>query len=119
MDRALPKNLPDPLSPNAAIDAAKQFLISKNVRFQPLPNFEGLHIPNDQASLIWIPQQGKLVLAYEVKMHPNALDHWTIYVNASNLEIISSISEKCSFAPLQLFHHIPDVSCGSTEIATI
>jgi len=112
---ALPKNLPAPLSPNAAIDAAKQFLLSKAVSFQPLPNFEGLDIPGDQASLIWIPQQGKLIAAYEVKMHPNALDHWTVYVNASTLEIISSISEKCSFAPLQLFHHIPDVRSVSME----
>ena len=104
---ALPKNLPAPLPAHEAIDAAKQFLISKEIRFQPAPIFEGLHLPGNQAELIWIPKQGKLVAAYEVKMFPNALDHWTVYVNASTLEIISSISEKCSLAPLQLFHHVP------------
>jgi Zn-dependent metalloprotease len=103
----LPGTLPDPLTAADALGAAKQFLVSKQIPFQPAPTLEGLHFPADQAELIWIPNDGKLVLAYEVKMHPNAIDHWTIYVNASTSAIISSLSETCSFAPLQLFHHVP------------
>jgi len=105
----LPKQLPDPLTAADALDAARQFLIAQKIKFQAPPAFEGLHLPANNAELIWIPKDGKLILAYEVKMYPNAIDHWTIYVNATTLEIMSSISETCSFAPLQLFHHVPTI----------
>jgi len=104
---ALPDQLVDPRPKADAIRAAKEFLVSQHIRFQPEPAFEGLHLPTDEADLLWIPKNGKLILAYQVNMHPNAIDHWTIYVNAATLDIISSLSETCSFAPMQLFHHIP------------
>ncbi len=103
---ALPKTLPDPLSGDEAIGAAKEFLLSQHVSFQSTPHVDLLEVPANEASLIWIPKEGKLVLAYLVKMYPNAIDHWTVYVNAATLEIISSISEKCAFAPLQLWNHV-------------
>ncbi len=112
----LPKNLPDPVPAANALAAAREFLVSKQIKFQPTPAFEGLQHSLDEANLIWVPKEGKLILAYEVKMYPNAIDHWTIYVNATTLEIMSSISETCSFAPLQLFHHVP-ANINSTTIS--
>jgi Zn-dependent metalloprotease len=112
---SLPKKLPAALTSDDALGAAKQFLVSKAVKFQSAPHLELIQIPDDQASLIWIPKDGKLVLAYEVKMYPNAIDHWTVYVNASTLEIMSSLSEKCALAPLQLWNHVPILTRENRE----
>jgi Zn-dependent metalloprotease len=115
---SVPQKLPTPLEPDQALSAAKQFLLSNEVKFQVALHNDLLHVPTNNASLIWIPKEGKLVLAYEVKMYPNAIDHWTVYVNASTLEIISSISEKCALAPLQLWNNVPTIAKSHIENET-
>lgn len=99
----LPKQLPDPKPSAEAMEAARQHLMARNVKFLAQSDFPGLHATSDRADLIWIPRNGKLELAYEINLHPNALDHWTVFVHASTLEIMESISQKCAFAPMQLF----------------
>ncbi|HEX5112408.1 MAG TPA: M4 family metallopeptidase [Saprospiraceae bacterium] len=112
---ALPKKLPDPLPVAKVMQSAKDYLISQNVKFHTASTFPQLLDQDDSAHLIWIPKEGKLVLAYEIKMHPNPMDHWTIYVNSGTSEIISSIYETCSFAPMQLFHRVPTGNTTSVE----
>ena len=100
---SLPEKLPAPASVEAAITSAKDFLLSKGVRFQDNAKFPGLNEQKDHADLIWFPQNGKLILCYEIEMHPNAMDHWTLFVNATTLEMLKSFSELCSFAPVNLY----------------
>ena len=96
----VPDKLPAPGSQSAAIEAAKQFLTSSNVAFAAPKNLIGFELPEDAASLVWYPKNGNLVLAYEVDMHPNALDHWKLFVDASTSAILESYSQLCTFNPV-------------------
>lgn len=95
--------LPAPVQVEHAIEAARQHLIKQGIKFQTHNPLESLEQPDDQAHLVWLPQNGKLTLAYKADIHANMLDHWTIYVNASTLEIIRSFSQLCSIFPKQLY----------------
>ncbi len=108
---SLPEKLPDPLPAAQVLEAVKNFLIGKNIRFQALPQMAGLQHPNDEAQLVWYPSNGKLKLAYQVNIHPNMLDHWTVFINASTLEIIESYSQLCAISPLHLY----DFSCNESD----
>ncbi len=108
----LPTSLPSPASSEQAIQAAKNFLVGQNVRFQDKRNFPGLEVSDDAANLVWFPQNGKLVLAFEIDIHPNMMDHWTVFAEAGTFEILKSYSQLCAFAPLQLF----DLSCAEENV---
>lgn len=97
---AIPKEIPEYHNSSVALDAARYFLEGKSVAFQATPDFNGLHIPEDNASLVWYPKAGKLLLAYEIDMHPNTLDHWKLFINATTLEVLESYSKLCSFSPV-------------------
>lgn len=99
----LPSKLPAPALAEQALGAARAFLEAKQVSFQQGALMPGLNHREDKAELIWYPQNGKLVLAYEIEIHPNMMDHWTVFVDASTLEVLKSFSELCSIAPLQLY----------------
>ena len=105
----LPSERPVPLPVGESIQKAKDYLATQNVRFQEKFNFPGLDIPEDHADLIWYPKNGKLLLAYEIEIHPNMMDHWTVFMEATNFEILESYSQLCAFAPMQLF----DFSCSN------
>lgn len=91
------------VSSEEAIAAAKSYLESREVKFNAPSGFPGLRDQQDHAALIWYPNEGHLILAYEIEMHPNPMDHWTLIVSASDLSILKSFSELCSFAPTQLY----------------
>ena len=99
----LPAKLPAPAPAMDAIGAAKNYLHGKDVKFQEKALFEGIQHPDDQAHLVWYPSNGKLVLAYEIDMHPNVMDHWTLFVEATTFEVLEAYSELCAIAPLQLY----------------
>ncbi len=116
----LPDKLPSPASPEAALNSARQFLTEKGIKFQAKPQLAGLDHPEDQIRLTWLPKNGKLNLAYEINIHPNMMDHWTLFVNASTLVIEKSFSQLCSLFPKQLYN-IPakaDVCSSHTSIAS-
>ncbi|MEO6133221.1 MAG: hypothetical protein ABIQ02_15370, partial [Saprospiraceae bacterium] len=98
-----PDKLPFALNANKAMDASKKYLTEQGIHFQPIPNVDGLHNPEDASQLVWYPVNGKLVLTYEIDMHPNMLDHWTLFVNATSLEIVNAFSQLCSIFPSQLY----------------
>ncbi|HZV71947.1 MAG TPA: M4 family metallopeptidase [Saprospiraceae bacterium] len=110
-----PGQLPEITSKEQAVVATKEYLISRNVRFQEYAALNGLHLPSDDISLIWFPKNGKLILAYRMEMHPNALDHWIVYIDASHLTTLEGYSETCSIAPKELFHHGITKSIHSNE----
>ena len=99
----LPAKLPAPAPAMDAIGAAKNYLQGKDVKFQEKALFEGIQHPDDQAHLVWYPSNGKLVLAYEIDMHPNVMDHWTLFVEATTFEVLEAYSELCAIAPLQFY----------------
>jgi len=109
----LPIKLPAPASSATAIKEAKKFLLGQNVRFQEKVAYPGATVPEDKASLVWYPQNGKLVLAYEIDMHPNMMDHWKVFADAGTFEVLESYSQLCAFAPMQLF----DLSCAKEKAA--
>jgi Zn-dependent metalloprotease len=96
----VPKKLPAPGPPATAIEAARHFLSTSNVAFVAPKNLIGFALPEDEASLVWYPKNGKLILAYEVDMHPNALDHWKLFLDAVSYDIIESYSQLCTFSPV-------------------
>ena len=96
----LPGEIPSHGNANSALQSAKDFLTSKDVSFQVKANLLGLKLPDDHASLVWYPQSGKLILAYEIDMHPNTLDHWKLFLNASTFEVLESYSQLCTFSPV-------------------
>lgn len=108
----LPSQLPYPASSSEAILAAKNFLLGQNVSFQDKSHFPGLDASDDTANLVWFPQNGKLVLTYEIEIHPNMMDHWKVYADATTFEILKSYSQLCAFAPMQLF----DLSCAKESV---
>lgn len=99
----LPDKLPAPAPPQTALTAARDFLVSQQVRFQEMPTFPGFDHPEDNADLIWYPRNGKLTLAYEMDIHPNMMDHWTVFMDATTFEILESYSELCTLAPTHLY----------------
>lgn len=101
----IPDKLPEALSKEQALGATKTYLSSKNVHYQPNSNFIGLQLPEDDASLIWFPKDGKLILAYRIDTHPNAMDHWIVYLDAAHLNILEGYTETCSLAPMALYNH--------------
>jgi Zn-dependent metalloprotease len=110
----MPSGLSSPASSAEAIQAVKDYLIGQNVRFQDKYNFPGLDEPDDEANLVWFPKNGKLVLAYEINIHPNMMDHWTVFAEATTFEILKSYSQLCAFAPLHLY----DLSCAEENANT-
>ncbi len=115
----LPSKLPAPVPAEQALGAAKTFLASKQVSFQPWAMMPGLNHPQDKADLTWYPQNGKLVLAYEIEMHPNMMDHWTVFIDASTLEVLKSFSELCSIAPLQLYDNYACIEVNDNTSTTL
>ncbi len=100
----LPTKMPDIVSAEVAFQKVKTYLLDQQVRFQENNSLlKGLSDEEDSAELIWYPVNGKLTLAYRVEMHPNTMDHWTVYMDASNHEILQAQSELCSLVPLQLY----------------
>jgi bacillolysin len=95
-----PKEIPSHGTGSSAILVAKEFLASNAVAFQHATNLLGLKLPEDNARLVWYPKEGKLLLAYEIDMHPNALDHWKLFLDASTFEVIESYSQTCTFSPV-------------------
>ncbi|MGB4849870.1 MAG: M4 family metallopeptidase [Saprospiraceae bacterium] len=116
----IPESVPEAQSKEKVIVATKEYLLSKNLHFQEYPTLEGLHLPSDEASLIWFPKDGKLLLAYKIDIHPNAMDHWIVYVDATNLTILEGYTETCSLAPMELFKHLPSLinTSGDFESST-
>ena len=105
-----PKKLPAPGTPSEALASARQFLSNQQVVFQQPENLIGFQQPADHASLIWYPKNGKLTLAYEVDIHPNALDHWKFYIESTTFEVLESYSELCTFNPVT---NQPSTACSS------
>jgi Zn-dependent metalloprotease len=103
----LPEKLPAPVPEDQAIQAAISYLISSGVKFKDKPDLEGLHHHEDEIKLVWLPQKGKLKLTYEIHIHPNMMDYWTMHVDAGSLEIIRSISQLCRLHPDQLYGNMP------------
>ncbi len=98
-----PEQLPDPLPESKAMDAAKKYLFDKGIQFQPVSKLAGLDTPQDASQLVWFPKNGKLILSYDINIHPNTLDNWVVFVDASSLEILNSYSQTCSIFPEQLY----------------
>ena len=96
----LPDEIPVHGNATNALQAAKDFLLTKDVTFQVKSNLLGLKLPDDHANLVWYPLSGKLILAYEIDMHPNTLDHWKLFVNASTYEVLEAYSQLCTFSPV-------------------
>jgi len=111
----LPAKLPAPAPATEAIGAAKNYLLEKNVQFQDKARFEGIQHPDDKAQLVWYPSNGKLVLTYEIDMHPNVMDHWTVFIEATTFEILEAYSELCAIAPLQLYDLSSFRTCKEEE----
>jgi Zn-dependent metalloprotease len=107
----LPTKVPAPAAPSSAIEAAENFLKGINVRFQDKPDFEGIAHAQNHAQLVWYPLAGNLRLAYEIDIHPNMMDHWKLFVDATNFEVMESYSELCSFAPMHLFDFSRNEEC--------
>ncbi len=101
-----PDKLPAPASESGAMDAARAYLIARNVKFTTIPAIVGLTHQEDKASLAWLPVQGNLSLVYSIKMHPNMMDHWSLFVDATTLEIVEAYSELCSIYPEQLYEKV-------------
>ena len=118
---ALPEKLPAPAPEEQAIQAAKAWLISTGVKFREKPQLEGLHHPEDEIKLVWLPQNGNLKLTYEIHIHPNMMDYWTMHIDAGSLEIIRSFSQLCRLHPDQLYpeSHIGLNPVGKTDNGTI
>ncbi|MEP6647805.1 MAG: M4 family metallopeptidase, partial [Saprospiraceae bacterium] len=98
-----PEKLPETIPVSTAMNVSKQYLKNKGIQFQPIPQLAGITTSEDNAALVWYPVDGKLVLTYEINMHPNMLDHWTLFVNASSMEIVNAYSLLCSIFPSQLY----------------
>ncbi len=100
----VPQILPDVKAVQEVKLAAKNYLLNQNLSFQEAVE-QPLGLPNlsDEVALIWYPLNGHLTLAYVVEMHPNVMDHWTVYMDASSLDVLQAQSELCSLAPLQLY----------------
>ncbi|MDQ3017351.1 MAG: hypothetical protein M3R25_11620, partial [Bacteroidota bacterium] len=113
-----PDKLPVPLSSESAIDATRRYLIAQDVKFQSKPSLEGLHHASDEAFLNWLPTNGKLRLVYEVNVHPNMMDHWTAYVDASTLEVVEAYSQLCSIYPERLYDQHSNSNSHSNEITS-
>lgn len=89
-------------SGDAALEAARRHVNAQDVAFNTSQNNNLLQREADFARLIWLPVEGGLVQAYLANIHPNAMDHWTVFVHAGSLEIIRAWSDLCSFAPQDL-----------------
>ena len=98
-----PEIIPEPKPVTDAISTAEFYLKEKGVRFQETPSLAGLTFPEDEATLVWFPLEGKLMLTYELDIHPNMMDHWMLYVDAVSLQVIKAYSQLCSFFPKQLY----------------
>jgi len=96
----LPVEVPAHGNTASALQSAKDFLTTQDVSFQLKANLLGLKLPEDHASMVWYPISGKLILAYEIDMHPNTLDHWKLFLNASTYEVLESYSQLCTFSPV-------------------
>ncbi len=100
----VPANMPEAMPSEAAFQKVKSYLLEQEVSFQEAKSqIIGFPETEDHADLIWYPLNGTLTLAYVVDMHPNRMDHWTVYVDAGTLDILQAQSELCSLAPLQLY----------------
>ncbi len=97
--------LPGSVTPRpeaAAMNAARAYLRKMQIAFQSTPGpGQDLRLPDD-ASLCWYPAGGSLKLAYQISMHPNLLDSWKLYVDASTLDVLEAYSELCAIFPAQL-----------------
>jgi len=110
-----PVELPAPVPENEAMHAAKKYLQDKGIQFQAVPQLAGLHHPEDNAQLSWFPDQGKLTLVYEINIHPNMLDHWTLFVDATGLEVVKAYSQLCSIFPKQLYNFSNKINSHSSH----
>jgi Zn-dependent metalloprotease len=100
----LPYELPVTVSEAEAKNTAIQYLKNKGIPFQPIHLLKGMQKPNDDIQLTWFPEKGKLLLVYEIHMHPNMLDQWTLFIKADDLVVIKAFSQLCSIFPEQLYH---------------
>ena len=107
----MPVKIPAARPAEEALSKAKDYLVSKNVKFQQSPIMTGLSPQEDKAALTWYPLNGQLLPAWEVTMHPNYMDHWTLYIDASTMDVLKAYSKLCSFAPLQLFNLPQQTKC--------
>ncbi len=57
-----------------------------------------LGLDKKTSELVYYPlSDGTLVLAYEVALHPNLLEHFTYLIDAKSGEVLNRIKESCSF----------------------
>src|SRR5687768_13975203 len=99
----LPFESSHPVAIDEALNAAEQHLKSNGVKFNDNTIQGILQKQNNETRLVWLPVKGKLVLTYEIHMHPNLMDHWTLYVNAEKLNVERYYSQLCSLFPKQLY----------------
>lgn len=111
----LPEKLPAPVPQEEAFNSARQYLIDQAAKFSTSTGGV-IQKPEDEVRLVWLPESGKLVLTYEVEMHPNMLDHWTVYVDAVTLNIKKAYSQLCKFYPREFYEMHQQENCKSTHV---
>jgi Zn-dependent metalloprotease len=102
----MPATMPEVRPDADALAAARTHLSGENVAFADLADNPLLQQEDDQAQLLWLPLEGGLQPAYRVQVHPNAMDHWTVFLHAGSLEVLQAYSELCSFAPRNIVERI-------------
>ena len=114
----LPKQLPDPVTAEIAINSARKYLLEKGIKFSETQQ-SIIQKPDNEARLVWFPENGKLVLTYEVEMHPNLMDHWTLYIDAGSLEVKKAYSQLCTLYPKLLYNAPSGAKCDHEHSKSI
>lgn len=86
------------VSKELILEKAIQHLEDLKVNVLPHTN-ERWH-RDDQAVLAWLPWKGSLKKVFICDVHPNIMDHWTLYIDASTMEVYEAYSNRC-----ELYHH--------------
>lgn len=94
------------VSPSEAIERARDYLRQYTV-LAPLPELPGLPSTEPQATLVLFPHPvtGALFLCYEVSLHANLLEDYTLFVDALDGTVRWRILTTCSW-----HQHTPSVS---------
>jgi len=82
-----------------AVEAARAYVASQGIAFSQAEAKPWLPAGQDEAELVWMPGIGGLQPAYHVTIHPNLLDHWTVFIHAMTLDVMGGHSGRCSFVP--------------------
>lgn len=87
-------------SEEAKIICENKFKTENRFHILPITEDDILKLNDENIEIAWLPTElCNMKLCYVVEIHPNLLDHYTLFIDAVNGQIIKEINSTCKINP--------------------